>query len=119
MDAVKLIKEAMRMCATYRKNCMKCPVVDISMKKYHGSCTEFKEKDPERYVETVEKWSAEHPPKTRQSEFLKLFPDACIEDGMIQIAPCMIDQNKYPKVDCIKKYNCEACCRDYWLQEVE
>ena len=116
MDAVKLIKEAMRMCATYRKN---------SMKKYHGSCTEFKEKDPERYVETVEKWSAEHPPKTRQSEFLKAFPNAMIGElsGTIIIDPCTIDTVNYPRGKdigwCEKKFSCSECRREYWLAEVD
>jgi len=120
MDTVKYLKEILKMCKSM-DGCGKCPIrgMAATFPCKAAGFTEAEVKDPDGIVKVVEKWSAEHPPKTRQSEFLKLFPDACIEDGMIQIAPCMIDQNKYPKVDCIKKYNCEACCRDYWLQEVE
>ena len=44
----------------------------------------------ERYVARVEQWGREHPKETRQSKFLKLFPDAPIVDGTILVCPKII-----------------------------
>lgn len=69
------------------------------------------------YVDELEKWSKEHPVKTRQSEFLKMFPNARIDDGVIFLGPCAIDRVEYDSYKCTS--NCKKCCRDYWLQEVQ
>nr|DAO00620.1 MAG TPA: hypothetical protein [Caudoviricetes sp.] len=55
----------------------------------------------------------EHPVKTRQSEFLKMYPNARIDDGVIFLGPCAIDNSHKCTLDCKK------CCRDYWLAEIE
>lgn len=67
----------------------------------------------EEIVRCVDQWAKEHPVKTRQSEFLKMFPNARIDDGVIFLGPCAIDKSHKCKLDCKK------CCRDYWLQEVD
>lgn len=60
-----------------------------------------------------------HPQKTRQSEFLKLFPEASVgENGYLTLNPCEF----YPKMrkECINNYKwCADCRRDFWMQEVE
>ena len=70
-------------------------------------------------VGAVEKWAKEHPKKTRQSEFLKLFPDVRRKDGVVDLHPCMIDTKNYPKDDYCATNSCNDCRKDYWLQEVE
>ena len=71
-------------------------------------------KDAEKCISIVEKWSAEHPVKTRQSELLKMFPDAEIENGIAVACPKSLDKN----VECMP-LNCDECTRKYWLAEVE
>lgn len=71
-------------------------------------------------IERLKKWAKENPVKTRQSEFLKMFPNVIIDHtlGCIFIAPCELDRAKYNYETCYNK-NCKECKSDYWLQEVE
>ena len=69
------------------------------------------------YVDELEKWSKEHPAKTRQSEFLKMYPNAVVmTGGVLCIRPCDVDNTIK---NLCKTTNCGVCRRDYWLQEVE
>ena len=74
-------------------------------------------------VPIVEKWVKAHPVKTRQSEFLKMWPNVEInDDGMPSIAPCQLNvellQRKSQK-DCEDRGVCNKCRRDFWLKEIE
>lgn len=77
----------------------------------------------EEIVAIVEKWAHEHPAKTRQSEFLKMFPYVKLNsEGLVDILPCRMDPKNYP-VD-INKGGCKAapciiCMAEFWNQEVE
>ena len=106
MDAVEFIKQVRRM----------------GKQKGEAICFKLEEKDTE-IVEQVEQWAKEHPVKTRQSEFLKQWPDAEIgDDGLPSIAPCQLDvrfvQGESPD-DCEKRGVCGKCRRDFWLKEVK
>lgn len=116
MDAVEFLKKKRRMCSG--GNCDRCSLRDGNNGTDYG-CRTFVEKYPEAAVAVVEKWSAEHPAKTRQSEFLKMFPDARINsDGVIDIDPCCL--NEKLKHECDNKYDsCDDCHKDYWLSEVK
>ena len=77
------------------------------------------ERDNTRAVKFVEQGAAEHPIKTRQSEFLKMFPDAPIypDTGLVRVSPCQVDRalcgNCPTGIDCIE------CRKAFWLAEVE
>ncbi len=106
MDAVEFLKERTRMCNYYMNYCRNCP----------GNETEYCATlcaNAIDLVPIVEKWAKEHPVKTRQSEFLKMYPNARIADGVIFLGPCAIDNSYKCMLDCKK------CCRDYWLKEIE
>lgn len=69
MDALKFIEERNRMCDRYWQvdgDCDGCPLIDA------GECNELRNmvdgagKAVGKTVEIVEKWSKEHPRKTRQ-----------------------------------------------------
>ena len=78
--------------------------------------------DPVIAVKVVEKWSAAHPRKTRQSVFLEQFPNARLDtNGIIDIPPCQVDQKQHPSngKDCCKFQSCGDCRREFWMQEVE
>ena len=76
-----------------------------------------KKNHPEDAVAIVEKWSAEHPVKTRQSEILKIIPDATIRNGILITKPCEV--NEKIKDRCKKYDYCRDCRKEYWLAEVE
>lgn len=110
MDAVKFINEYRRICTL--KRCMECPLKEMGC-----SITTQKAK-AEEIVDIVEKWSAEHPIKTRQSEFLKVFPMAEMNEDVVGILPCAIDSSVI--IEWCKKYKvCNKCRKEYWLAEVE
>lgn len=113
MDAVKFVKTLGRMCDA---ECIKCEF--WKRRSRWESCNSWQKNHPEEAVAIVEQWAAEHPIKTRQSEFLKLFPGADVGemDGCLALNPC----NVYEKMrkECgIPK--CSDCRRKFWLAEVE
>ena len=69
-------------------------------------------------IEIVQKWSDEHPLKTRQSEFLKQFPRSRVTaDGTLDLLPCSVDTEL--KDRCDEFVGCYSCGRAYWLEEVD
>jgi ferredoxin-like protein FixX len=73
-------------------------------------------RDNTRAVKFVERWDAEHPVKTRQSEFLKLFPNAQTDSGCLNACPMDVFGNT--GIDCNKR-TCFECKKAFWLAEVE
>ena len=109
MDAIKYSKEKARMTNECNILCGDCPV--------YAFCNSSEGKNAEKMVSIVEKWVEEHPPKTRQSEFLEMFPNTEVgTNGVLKIFPCWIDGKK--RDGCYKR-PCVNCTRDYWLAEVE
>ena len=76
---------------------------------------------PEEIVERVEQWAKEHPVKTRQSEFLKQWPDARLYEGVLGICPAKLSSLHRDEIGrCTKDVTfCPDCRRDFWLQEVD
>lgn len=106
MDAVEFIKQVRRM----------------GKQKGEAICFKLEEKDTE-IVEQVEQWAKEHPVKTRQSEFLKQYPEAEIgDDGYPSVAPCQLYKDMEEKDEngvCCTNCGCAECRRDFWLKEIE
>ena len=121
MNAVEYFKEAKRMCISMGGNCPKCPFYSPHVAyPCKTISTSLEITNPEKAVEIVEKWAAEHPPKTRQTEFLKVFPNAriTIDDTSIGINPCYIDATYTPREDgCVN--DCNECRKKYWNEEVD
>lgn len=120
MDANKFMSEFSRMCDSYYR-CSDCPLGEG--KRICGFY-------PGRYaqeaisvvIKTVEEWSAAHSLKTRQSEFLKQWPEAHIrKDGYLDICPLEVSAaHRDADGDCvIHDRLCSDCCREFWMQEVE
>lgn len=114
MDAVEFFKTVNRLCKNQR--CEECPVY-----KNNTCCMvgfdDNSIKSIEETVSKVEQWAKDHPVKTRQSEFLKLFPDAQIDTyGALTIRPCSIEKGLCSK--CTTLSDCVDCRREYWLTEV-
>ena len=70
-------------------------------------------------VQIVERWSAEHPRKTRQSEFLKQWPNAIVEYEVLTICPkVVLGRENWMGKGC-GGVLCNDCRREFWLEEVE
>lgn len=113
MDAVEFLKALGRLCNNYLCG-DNCPLID--------SCDDESDDGYVRKVQIVEKWAKEHPVKTRQSEFLKQWPDAEIgDDGLPSVAPCQLYKDMEEKNEdgvCCKNCGCAECRRDFWLKEI-
>ena len=72
-EKAKLIKDYARMCD--KKRGIDCDVCELNKNKKYSSCELFMMKEPEKAVEIIEKWSDEHPIKTRQDMIIKEFPN--------------------------------------------
>lgn len=116
MDALEFIKQKARMCNTYDDFCSDCP-----MKRPGERCVDFVEEHPEEAISIVEQWAEKHPPKTRQSEFLKQFPNANLDSsGNVYICPKDLDTMFGLQCARNKDVNmsCEACRGRWWSREV-
>lgn len=113
MDAVEFLKTLSRMCNC---GCFKCEFG----KRLSGfeSCTVWQKTHPDEAVAIVEKWAKEHPIKTRQSEFLKLFPGADVGemDGCLTLNPCNVYEKMRKECDGRK---CSECRKAFWSAEVK
>lgn len=117
MDAVKFFKTVKRLCKNQGYD--GCPVCKnntcmvMLMARTYGASDE----SIEETISKVEQWAKDHPVKTRQSEFLKMFPNAMINesDGILCIPPCNIE-GESKNIGCTK--SCGDCRREYWLAEV-
>ena len=114
MDAVEYLKALGRLCNNYLCG-DNCPLID--------SCDDESDDGYVRKVQIVEQWAKEHPAKTRQSEFLKQWPDAEVgDDGYPSVAPCQLYKDIEEKDEngiCCKNCGCAECRRDFWLKEIE
>lgn len=96
------------------KFCQDCETLDECNDSVRG----VTKAQAERMVNIIEQWAKDHPVKTRQSEFLKMFPNAKLNDAKVIFAsPCEVDESLYSQEKCRNK-DCGDCHRDYWLQEV-
>lgn len=117
MDAVNFLKERARMCEANQTGEMTCE--NCAAYKGVSQCYKLGEpKDPEKMVAIVEQWAAEHPVKTRQSEFLKLFPGADVgeTDGCLTLCPCNIYEKMRKECGAPK---CSECRKAFWSAEVK
>ncbi len=105
MDAVECMKAVTRM--------LKSGTIDCAIQKYISA---QKKNDYEGMAEAAEQWTAEHPVKTRQSEFLKLFPNAQTDSGCLNACPMDVFGNT--GIAC-NKQTCYECKNAFWLAEVE
>lgn len=116
MDTVEFFKTVNRLCKN--QGCETCPIG----KK--GYCMVGSDDDSvksiEETVSKVEQWAKDHPIKTRQSEFLKRFPNA----DLTHLQPCMIEKDKRPMwcgkyADFGPNGCCDECRYAYWNEEVD
>lgn len=114
MDAVEFLRARRKLCAD--NVCGEsCPLFCC--------CDDDIEDNRIRQVLAVEQWAKEHPVKTRQSEFLKIFPEASmLGDEYLNICPAQLSSECRDKETggCYDtRMDCCKCKRDFWLKEIE
>ena len=114
MDAVEFFKTVNRLCKN--QSCKECPVYKDMYCMIGFDDNSIKSID--ETVSKVEQWAKGNPVKTRQSELLKLFPNAKTDGGAIIFCP----RNFLPEVEgeayCKKHDKCRECRKEYWLADV-
>ena len=125
MDAVEFFKEAKRYCKWCKNTTQdgKKRLCDVCYFKKLNDIFNLHPMAYHKFAETAEQWTKEHPIKTRQSEFLKMWPDAEIgDDGLLSISPCQLNVELLQcesQDDCEKRGVCGKCRCDFWLKEIE
>lgn len=118
MDAVDFFKTANRICEKQRY-CKECPIFYKDGRGCIVGVDDDAIKSIEKAVPKVEQWAKDHPVKTRQSEFLKIFPNARIDDsGVLIFCPNDFLPAGARSTYCEKHENCKECRKDCWLAEV-
>ena len=99
-------------------SCSGCPGFDESGVCMVGITTGI---TPVKQIELLEKWSAAHPRKTRQSVFMEQYPYSITDDrGILRICPADVYGNMVcPKNGKNARMICRNCRREFWMQEVE
>lgn len=121
MDAVKYLKDRVRMCNSYKGNCNKCKL----SKKNNGTnefCSNFIKVYPEKDVEIVKQWSKSHPRKTILDDFREKYPDApLINDTYPLICPYDLGYKEIIRTTrkCLNCPNEQMKCWKTPLEEVE
>ena len=103
------VHEWYRMCnAVFYKGCDNCPT------KNAGECCYHIRFITQKHIDIIQKWSDDHPEKTRADVFFEMFPDA-VWQGIDKKIPVTcyrhlinIDNNYL----CQENYKCKKC----WLQ---
>jgi hypothetical protein len=114
MDAVKFIEERNRMCKSFGDRCTGCPAYNVCEDGLCCAVDQESTLDAAEQIAIVEKWSAAHPRKTRQSVFLDQWPEAFLDERYISAAYRNDDGKcKNPGKRCID------CSHEFWMQEVE
>lgn len=107
MDAIEFVKQLRRM-----------DKQGGPKNRFIYPCAGQEPDSPEKVVAEVEEWAKDHPIKTRQSEFLKLFPGADVgeTDGCLTLNPCNVYEKMRKECEGLK---CSECRKAFWLAEVE
>lgn len=104
MEVLKFFKELDRMYTSL--SCGDCPVYGVN-----GICRILTTKNMEELVPIVEKWSKEHPQKTRLDDFKEKYPNA------------NISKHGFPDFCCTKLgyvCNCgKTTCEECWNTPLE
>lgn len=115
MDADKFLRDYNRMCTG--RACADCEISKAKVGSNAVTCVEFLRTYPSVAIKIVERWSQEHPVRTRQSEFLEQWPNASKGiSGVLSITPCSLDSSRKKK--CSEYRDCNECRRAFWNAEV-
>ena len=124
MEALEYEKARIRMCNTMvlkEGGCSACTLYDglkfrcmiaasVVTKPYEDAI--------KKNIDKVIKWAKKHPAKTRQSEFLKMFPNAKMANIERSFCTAHFDSTKMCKESNPSNEKCIACRYRFWNEEV-
>lgn len=124
MDVVEYEKGRRRMCRTNvlkEGSCKGCGAYNALKGRCDFTVSAYESEDEnviKKNIATVERWIKDNPAKTRQSEFLKMFPDVKVDSGVVVFCPKFLLSEREGEIYCKKHSKCKECRKDYWLAEV-
>lgn len=108
------IYEYVRMCKAFKNDCSICPM-SIDNNGTNELCANLVKKYPDKANEIILKWCKEHPVQTMAKQILDIFPNAEVDNGVLDICPKKLDK----RIICHGQARpCNECKRTYWLGEV-
>lgn len=112
------LKEYNRMHNSYSDGpCSECPLYDLPCQQ---GIADMEPEDFAVMYDKVAEWSDSHPIKTRQSEFLKIFPEVAVDNsGVICVGPCRIFPDMGDGKYCGRQPDCPDCRKDFWLRPID
>lgn len=117
-EIVEFFKTVGRICKANNGKCDECPLYGHPCSAYINCISAVEpDKDIEEMVNIADRWAKDHPVKTRQSEFLKMFPNAPKSGRVLDICPQNLNIDYMPPKRC-ENISCGACKTDYWNEEV-
>lgn len=124
MEALEYEKARIRMCNTMvlkEGGCSACPLYDGL--KFRCMIAAYVVTKPDedaikKNIDKVIKWAKDHPVKTRQSEFLKMFPNAQMVNIERTFCVAHFDSTKVCKESNPSNEKCIACRYRFWNEEV-
>lgn len=115
MDAKEFLREYGAMCNKF-EYCDDCPMNNLKEMYNAAYCSRVLVTYPEESIKVVAKYSASK--RTRQSEYLKLFPESLqpMRSGVLDVCPNRIRG----LVGCgTPDKSCVECKEDFWLEEIK
>lgn len=115
-----------RMCRN-AKTCDDCPL-GMNNNGANIACSYLIRKNPDKANEIILNWCKEHPVETRQDRFLKMFPNADLDDGVLNLCPKVAAGKSYCNATRFEEYKkrkgscfniCKDCHKEYWLVEAK
>lgn len=88
-------------------SCEECPLSSMNNGE-NIVCSDFETCYPEKAIETVQKWSNEHPQKTYLTELLKNYPNAKLGENGVPMNMCPSILGLKDLEDCGER-NCVEC----------
>jgi hypothetical protein len=118
MNAMEYIEERSRMCESFGSKCKGCPANFDNM--FCCGVAAISKLDAKEQVAIVEKWSKEHPHKTRQDVFLEQCPEAPVDQyGYVMVCPKPFSDDFRNKYGNCEGRKCPDCRREFWMEEVK
>lgn len=124
MDAVEYEKGRRRMCRTNilkKGSCEGCDAYSVLMRRCDFTVSAAESEDEnviKKNIAAVKRWVKANPVKTRQSEFLKMFPNAHMVNIERTFCVAHFDSTKKCKENNPSDEQCIACRYKYWNEEV-
>lgn len=101
----KFFKEWDRMCVSCAR-CEQCEIKEIIKTYQILDCRTLTMKHWKEVINVVQKWSDEHQLETRLEHFLKMFPNARVDNGRPSVCVRYLNEN----IECsLPKMHCKAC----------